>query len=121
MGLFTDPVTLDTDRIFNYKGQEYDKRSAVGVYYEPAADIAAQSELVIKHDENGSVPRHLFQRSIMRVPAAAADGVLRRITVNVTVVADSLFTETEVQDEVDISVSGIAQTGFVKSLLQGAL
>lgn len=122
MGLFTDPVTLDTDHVFSYNGQDTtDKKSTVGVYIEPAAAIADESKLVVKHDNSGSVPRHLLQRTIKKVPAASADGELKRVTVNVTIVADELFTDTEVSNETDIIFDAVAQAGVIKSLLQNRL
>lgn len=122
MGLFTDPVTLDTDHIFNYNGQDTtDKKAVVGVYIEPAATIAAESKLVVKHDNSGSVPRHLLQRSTKKAPAANADGTLKRITVNFTIVADSEFTDTEVSAETAILIDAVQEANFVKSVMLNTL
>lgn len=117
MGLFTSPVTLDTNHIFTYRGQEYDKKAIVGVYVEPAAALAAESKLVVKHDPNGAVPRHLLQRSIKRTPSADSTAGLRRITINLTVVADPLFTDTEVSEEFAIMVDALGETNVLKNLL----
>lgn len=117
MSCFTSPVVLDTDHTFTYVGQEFDKRASVGVYTEDAAAISAQSLLKTKHDNNGIVPRHLLQRSINRVPSADSEAGLRRITINFTITADPLFSDTEVQEEVDILVDAVGESGFVKSML----
>lgn len=120
MGLFTNPVVLDT-RSFSFRSQQQDKKSVVGDYIEDAASIAAESLLTVKHDSTGTTPRHLLQRSIWRVPAAATDGILRRITVNLTITADKLFTAVEVQDELDIIVDACGETGFVSGMLTSKL
>lgn len=121
MGLFTDPVTLDTDHAFQFRGQEYDKKASVGVYVEAAAAISEKSLLTVKHDSSGASARHLLQRTVSRVPAADADENLRRITINFTIVADPLFTDVEVSEEVDILVDAIGEANFVKSLLLNLL
>lgn len=121
MGLFTDPVVLDT-RSFSFRAQINDQKNVTaGEWVEDAASIAAKSLLTVKHRKQGSVDSHLLQRTIYRVPAAATDGVLRKITVNLTVLADSLFTSTEVQDELDIVVDATGETGFLQNLLNGRI
>lgn len=116
MGLFTNPVVLDT-RSFSFRAQQVDKNSVVGDYIEDAAAIAAASLLTVKHRTQGAVKSHLLQRTINRVPAADAAAILRKITINVTLMADPLFTAAEVQDEVDIVVAALGQTGFVQNML----
>lgn len=117
MGLFTNPVVLDTAHTFSYRGQVYDKRSQIGEYIETAATIASESLLRVKHDPNGAVPRHLLQRSVKRVPAAGVAGEYKRITVNFTVVADPLFTDTEVSEETAILIDALGEANFVKYFL----
>lgn len=117
MGLFTNPVTLDTNHIFSFRGQEYDKKAIVGVYVEPAAALSAESKLVVKHDPSGAVNRHLLQRSIKRTPSADSTAGLRRITLNFTVVADPLFTDAEVAEEFAILVDALGEANVLKNLL----
>lgn len=117
MGLFTNPVVLDTAHTFSYRGQVFDKKSVIGEYIESAATIAAESLIKVKHDPNGAAPRHLLQRSIKRVPAAGSAGDLRRITVNFTVVADPLFTDSEVSEETAILIDALGEANFVKNFL----
>lgn len=127
MGLFANPVTLNDgvgNRIFAYKAQITDPKKASVVaaeYIETAASIASQSKITIKHDPSGSVPRHLLQRTTWRVPAAATDGVLRRITVNKTIQADRLFTDVEVATEVAILDDAAAEANVVKSMLNNII
>jgi len=86
-------------------------------YIEPAAALSAESLLTVKHDDSGSVKRHLLQRTTKRVPSADSTAGLRRITVNLTVVADPLFTDTEVSEETDILLAGAAVANFVKNFM----
>ena len=88
MGLFTSPVTLDTDRIFEKRGQIFDKKGVTVVeYIEPAAALSAESLLTIKHDDSGSVKRHLLQRTIKRVRTNVS-GVLNTCKSNEKVSSD---------------------------------
>lgn len=121
MGLFTNPVTLDTNHIFSYRGQVYDKKSSIGEYIETAATIASESLIKVKHDPNGAAPRHLLQRSVKRVPAAGVAGELKRITVNFTVVADPLFTDTEVSEETAILIDALGEANVIKGMLTNQL
>lgn len=117
MGLFTNPIVLDTDHSFSFRGQEYDKKSTVGVYVEPAAALAAESSLIVKHDRSGAVARHLLQRSIKRTPAADTTAGLKRITLNFTVTADPLFSDTEVAEEFAIIKAALNASNVLKNLL----
>jgi len=124
MGLFTNPVVLNdgaASRTFSFRSQQADKKSVVGDYIEDAAAIAAKSLLVIKHDNSGSVPRHLLQRTTYVVPASATDGVRKPITVNFTTMSDPAFTAAEVEKEVKILVDATQETGFVQGFLSGKL
>jgi hypothetical protein len=118
MGIFTNPVVLNDgtdDRTFSYRRQLAEINIIGSDYVEAAADPAAKSLLSVKHDARSSVPRHLFQRSVYKIPAADPDGVLRRITVNVTITAHELFSEAEIQPELNIARAGAGVTNFVKS------
>lgn len=119
MGLFTNPVTLSDgvgNRIFAYRSPIYDKKSIVAEYIETAAAIAAKSILRVKHDPSGSSPRHLLQRTTYRAPAASPL-VLLPITCNFTVVASELFTDVEVNTEVQILKNAVLVADFTKSFL----
>lgn len=117
MSLFTTPLVLDTDHIFSYVGQEFEKKSVIGVYTEDAAAMAAESKLKTKHDSTGAAPRHLLQRTVKRVPTVDSTAGLRRITINFTITADSLFNATEVAEEVAILVDAVSEANFVASML----
>lgn len=125
MGLFTNPVVLtdgvDTTRNFSFRAQRADNKSVVGDYIEDSSQpIAANSLLVVKHDTR-SVPRHLLQRQIDRIPAAATDGTRRKITVNLTITADPLFTDAEIQTEVNILIDAAQEAGFVLGMLSSKI
>lgn len=117
MGLFTNPVVLDTNHTFSFRGQEFDKKAIVGIYVEPAAALAAESALTVKHDKSGAVTRHLLQRTIKRTPSADSTAGLKRITVNFTITADPLFSDTEVAEEVAIMKSALNAADVVKNML----
>jgi hypothetical protein len=124
MSLLTTPLVLNdgsSDHTFSFRAQQPDKKSVVADYIEDAATIASKSLIVVKHDTSGSVPRHLLQRTIYREPAAASDGVLRRITINLTVVADPLFTIAEVEEEFNIVRDLVDEADLIDGLLQNKI
>lgn len=125
MGLFSNPVVLtdgvDATRNFSFRAQRADTKSTVGDYIEDSSQpIAAESLLVVKHDTR-SVPRHLLQRSIKRVPTSATDGVRKQITANLTITADAAFTDAEIQTEVNILIDAAQESGFVLGMLSSKI
>lgn len=125
MGLFSNPVVLtdgvDVTRNFSFRAQRADTRSIVGDYIEDSSQpIAAESLLVVKHDTR-SVPRHLLQRTIKKVPAANTDGVRKQVTVNLTITADPAFTDAEIQTEVNILIDAAQEAGFVLGMLSSKI
>lgn len=124
MGLFTSPLVINdgvADRTFTFRSQQPHKTSVVGDYIEDAASIAAESLLVVKHDKSGTVPRHLLQRTVWVAPAASTDGALKRITINLTVVADEAFTSAEVTKEFLLMRDAMGETGVVAGLLSSKI
>lgn len=124
MALFTTPLVLNDGtvaRTFSFRSQQPDKKSVVGDYIEDAAAIAAESLFVVKHDNSGSVPRHLLQRTEYSVPAAATDGLRRRQTINLTIVADPLFTAAEVLKNYTLMVDAMAEANVLSSMLSSKL
>lgn len=125
MGLLANPVTLsdgvDVTRIFSFRAQRSDPKSVVGDYIEEGPSIAECSLLTVKHDMR-STPRHLFQRSTKRRPAAnAAETPLLPITINVTITADAAFTAAEIQTELNIAIDACQEANFVAGLLSGKI
>lgn len=123
MGLFSSPLVLNdgtADRTFTWRSQQPDKKSVVGDYIEDAASIASESLIVVKHDKSGSVPRHLLQRTAWVAPAAG-DGTLKRITINLTVVADEAFTAAEVLKEFTLMRDAMGEANVVSGLLSSKL
>lgn len=124
MGLFSNPVTLDTDHIFSYRAQLPTSKAGqfAADYIEEAADPSAVSKIVVKHDTSGKTPRHLLQRVINKHPAADTDtDELLPMTINFTVTCAALFSEAEVQAEINILLDAIAQTDFTKKLRSSIL
>jgi hypothetical protein len=125
MGLLTNPVVLVdgavANRTFSFRSQQPDKKAVVGDYIEDAAAIAAESKIVVKHDATGAVHRHLLQRTIKLVPAAATDGVRRRMTFNYTIMADPLFTAAEVNNEFVLTQDLLDEADVCAGLLAAKL
>lgn len=117
MGLFTDPLVLVDEaaasRTFNFRAQLNEPGSTAGEYIEPAASAAADSVLVVKHStaKNGR-KRHLLQRAI-NLTINDADDTLEPLIVNVTVSRASGHTDTQVQNEVTLTIDALSETGFV--------
>jgi len=122
MGLFTDPLVLTdgTDsHTFNFRGQLPDNsgRSLIGDYVEPAAGVAADSKLTIKHDLRSKTPRHLASRQINKRPAANTDdATLLPITINYTIVASNDFSDAELALEHNITIDALQEAGFLPNM-----
>lgn len=132
MALFTNPVVLSddggttTDRSFSFLSQDVSNPNAVtGIWVEDSANPTAESKLVIKHDQRtlkSGFRRDLLQRSVKRHPAADTEtDDLQLITINVTVTADSRFSAAEIQEELNIAVDALEESGFVAGLRIGKI
>lgn len=124
MALLTTPLVINdgaSDRTFSFRAQQPDKKAVVADYIEDAAALTAESLIVVKHDTSGSVYRHLLQRKIKLLPVGATDGVLKRITINLTVTADPAFTIAEVSPEYVLFLDLLAETGLISALLQNKI
>jgi uncharacterized protein YfdQ (DUF2303 family) len=125
MGLFSNPVTLTDgtdDRIFAYRGPLPDLKIRGGDYIESAAAIAAKSLITIKNDIRTSVIRNLVQRTIRLHPAADTEtDDLYPVTLNFTVVASELFTEAELQPELNVLLDALAEANVLKNLRSGVV
>lgn len=117
--LFTNPVTLNNgvDHIFSYQAQLPDKKAVVSRWIEPAAPLADQSELIVKHDaSSATVRRRLLQRKVNRATTTRG---LRPITVNLTVAYDVEHTSAQVDAEILMIKDALAEAGFVVNFLNG--
>jgi hypothetical protein len=125
MGLFSNPVTLTDgtdDRIFAYRGPLPDLKIRGGDYIESAATIAAKSLITVKNDIRTSVIRNLVQRTIRLHPAADTEtDDLYPVTLNFTVVASELFTEAELQPELNVLLDALAEANVLKNLRSGVV
>lgn len=128
MGLFSNPVTLSddggttTDRTFEFRAQLIDSKTTGGDYIETAADAAAKSLFVVKHDMRSTAPRHLLQRSVRKHPVAETDNDdLLPITINLTIVANEAFSEAEIQEEVNLLLDAAEESNFVKGMQTGLI
>lgn len=117
MGLFTSPVTLNdgaADHVFTFKAQTSDKNSIVGNYIE-LADVANESELVVKQDQSKDVHRSLVSRK----RNYTVGDVVYPITVNTTVTAHKAVPVAEIQKDVSITEEAATQANFVSYLRAG--
>jgi len=117
--LFTNPVTLNNgaDHVFQFRAQLPDKKAVVSEWVEPAAALADESKLVVKHDHSSAtVRRRLFQRKINKATTTRG---FRPITVNLTLAYDVEHTSTQVEAEVLIVKDALTEAGFVVNLLNG--
>jgi uncharacterized protein YfdQ (DUF2303 family) len=125
LGLFANPVTLTDgtdDRIFAYRGPLTDVKVRGGDYIESAAAISAKSLLTVKNDIRTSVIRNLLQRTIRLHPAADTEtDDLYPVTINFTLVAHELFTETELQPEVNVLLDALTEANVIKSMRSGVV
>lgn len=127
MSLLTSPLVLVdgavANRTFSFRAQQPSKKGIVADYIEDAAAIADDSLIVVKHDDSGSSTRHLLQRRYSVVPAslAATTAERKRMTFNFTVVADSEFTVSEVENEFTLFLDLLAETDLIDGLIQSKI
>lgn len=132
MALFTNPVTLSddggttTDRAFSFLNQDVSNPNSVtGIWLEDAADNTAESRLIVKHDQRtlkSGFRRDLLQRTVKLHPAADTEtDDLQPVTVNITVTADSRFTATELQGEVNLLIDAVEESGFLSGFRAGKI
>lgn len=128
MGLFSNPVTLSddggttTDRTFDFRGTLPALKTGYrgGDYLETAAALAAMSMFTIKHDMRTSIIRNLCQRSVRLHPAADTEtDDLYLVTFNLTAVASNLFTEAELQPELNLLLDAAEESNFLKGMRAG--
>lgn len=132
MALFTNPVVLSddggstTDRSFSFLSQDVSNPNSVtGVWIEDAANVSAESKMVIKHDQRtlkNGFRRDLLSRTVKLLPAAGAeeDGP-QLVTINLTITASSLFTAAELQGEVNLLIDAAEESNFLLGMRQGKI
>jgi hypothetical protein len=132
MALFSNPVTLSddggttTDRAFSFLHQDTsDSKSITGIWQEDAADPAAASQLISKHDQrtlSKGFRRDLLSRRVNKHPAADTEtDNLQPLTINVTITGDRRFSTEEVQEELNITIDAMQEAGFVAGLRAGKI
>lgn len=124
MSLFSDPVVLSdgtNNHSFSFRAQSFDKKNGAivaGEWVEPAAVLAAESKIIVKHDSNSATTR---RRLVSRKVNVLAGEELKPITINFTVTYNVLHTVADVQKEVNILTDAIAETSFLNNLCQGLI
>lgn len=126
MGLFTNPVTLSdgtNSHIFSYRAQQPNTAGSIAAdYVELAADIDAESVLVVKHDKRSATPRHLLQRKVNLHPAAITeDTALSPMTLNLTLTGRKEFSAAEWQLQLNLLIDAITEPNFVTNMLNSML
>jgi len=126
MGLFTDPLVLvdgaAASRTFNFRAQLNEPNSIVGEYIEPAADVASDSKLVVKHTTSAAgIKRHLLQNAeTFDLTADPTDGSAAIIG-NVTLSHHPLATEAQIQDRVTLLIDAMSEPNFVSNMIRGLI
>lgn len=122
MSLFTDPVTVVTDRTFNYVHQTHDNNSVVYTWSEFAKSLAEKSKLVIKQSRSRNIIRFLLKRTQTHTldPVPVSGSATAPCDWNLTYAGDSRLTEAQVQAELDILLALAQESNFVKNMLNGA-
>lgn len=119
MGLFTTyPVSLN-GRNFVYRGQQFDPKSTIGVFVEPASAMEAESRLNVKHDESGANARRRLLQHV--ISAEKADGTFARIIVNFTVSYDKNHSETDVSNAISVVVDAVSDAAFSAGFIDGLI
>lgn len=123
MGLFTDPLVLVdssvANRTFNFRAQLTEPNAIVGEYIEPAAEVASNSKLVVKHTTSSAgIKRHLLQRAeTFDLTADPTDGSSPVIG-NVTLSHHPKATLLQVQDQVTILIDAMSEPDFVSNMMR---
>ena len=122
MSLFTNPQVVSdgtVDRTFNFRSQINDKKSSIiaSEWVEPAASLATQSRLVIKHDESAKSQRRRLLQHVEYLPIA--DGTLKAATVNITITHHPEHAEASLVKLAMIPINLFKIAGSVASFLRG--
>lgn len=123
MSLFTDPVTITVTagtQTFVYKGQRLDAKSFIGEWIESTSgvDPAAESKVLVKQTETGTLNRRLLQRT-SKLDPLSGETARRPVTINKTWVYDDNVTQAELEAENEVVVQLEAETGFFDRLVNG--
>lgn len=120
--VFINPVTLNdgsADRFFAFRAQITDKsgKSIVGEWIEPAAPIANDSKITIRHDVSSTKVR----RRNMRVSSMAlVDATTRKmITVNISIAYDPAHNETDITKHFKLAIDAASEATFLSNFIRG--
>lgn len=123
MGIFVDPLVANDgtdDRTFNFRSQLTDKKSVVGEWVEPAASLADDSRIIVKHDTSSpSVRRRLMQYTHQ---VLLGDGITRKpVTVNLTLTYNPSHSEADITKSIKIAMSAASKATFISNFLRGLI
>lgn len=120
--VFINPVTLNdgtADRSFAFRAQITDKsgKSIVGEWIEPAAPIADDSKITIRHDVSSTKVR----RRNMRVSSMAlVDATTRKmLTVNISIAYDPSHNETDITKHFKLAIDAASEATFLSNFIRG--
>lgn len=104
MSLFLTPVTFTVNtvaRIFDFRFNRQEGKSVVGEYYEPAAPLAEQQQIIVKQDlASTKIDRSLVS---YRCQKLLPDGVTYKpIVVNFTMVCDKQHTAAQRDEAMEL-------------------
>lgn len=120
--VFTNPVVLNdgtADRTFAFRAQVTDKtgKSVIGEWIEPAAPIANDSKITVRHDVSSTKVR----RRNMRVSSLVlVDDVTRKmITVNISLAYDPAHNESDLTKHFKLAIDAASEATFLSNFVRG--
>lgn len=123
MPLFTSPVTVVTDRTFDFVSQTSDAKSIIGQWDEFDAALTNPSGLLTKQSRKRAIIRALLSHKQIQTlsPVPVSGSGTAPAVWNLSYVGDSRLTEAQAQEGLTILLALAAETDFVRNLLHGAV
>lgn len=123
MPIFTTPVTVVTDRTFDFISQTSDAKSIIGRWDEFDAALTNPSGLLTKQSRKRDVIRTLVSQKIVQtldpVPVSGS-GTVPSVW-NLSYVGDQRLSEVQAQEGLTILLALAAESNFVRNVLHGAV
>jgi hypothetical protein len=122
MPIFNSPVTVVTDRTFDFISQTSDNRSIICLWNELAASIADKSHLISKQSRKRDVVRFLLKQSQVHVldPVPVSGTGVMPADWNLTYAGDVRISEAQAQEGLNILLALAQESNFVRNMLHGA-
>jgi hypothetical protein len=121
MPLFVSPVTVVTDRTFDFIAQTSDNSSLIYSWDELAAPVANKSRLLVKQSRKRDTIKFLLKRTQVELldPVPVSGSGTAPADWNLTYAGDARLTEAQVQEGLDILLALAQETNFVRNVIHG--